>query len=120
MVLPLNLRRLTASEIPKHASKTRPQTPKEPFGYLSEEVEYDNADHSIHYGATLTKPANNNHFPTVIIISGSGTQDRDGNMFEHKTYLVLADLLTKQGIAVLRVDDRGIGKALLANQIQPF
>jgi pimeloyl-ACP methyl ester carboxylesterase len=78
-------------------------------------VEYDNADKTIHYGATLTKPSNQTGFPTVIIITGSGTQDRDGTMFGHKTYAVLADLLTKQGIAVLRVDDRGAGKSNLGN-----
>ena len=74
---------------------------------------YKNADSSLQYGATFTKPAQGSNFPTVIIISGSGTQDRDGTMFGHKTYAVLADLLTKQGIAVLRVDDRGAGKSSL-------
>ena len=110
----LNMKRLTADEIPEPpAPIVRTQTPKQPYGYASEDVEYDNADKSVHYGATLTKPTQGKDFPTVIIISGSGTQDRDGNMFEHKTYAVLADLLTKQGIAVLRVDDRGIGKSTL-------
>ncbi len=112
---PLDMKRLKEDEIPKQEVKIRPQTPKEPFGYIAEEVEYENADKSIHYGATLTKPKDQNSFPTVIIISGSGTQDRDGSMFGHKTYAVLADLLTKQGIAVLRVDDRGAGKSNLGN-----
>lgn len=89
----------------------RPQTPQPPFNYSIEEVEYENADHSVHYGATLTKPNNKKNFPTVIIISGSGTQDRDGTLFGHKLYWVLADYLTNQGIAVLRVDDRGAGKS---------
>ncbi len=89
----------------------RPQTPKPPFNYSIEEVEYDNADHSVHYGATLTTPRNKKNFPTVIIISGSGTQDRDGTLFDHKLYWVLADYLTNNGIAVLRVDDRGAGKS---------
>jgi hypothetical protein len=113
---PLDMKRLKDDEIPKAAEgKVRVQTPKEPFGYSSEEVEYDNVDKTIHYGATLTKPNNQTSFPTVIIISGSGTQDRDGTMFGHKTYAVLADLLTKQGVAVLRVDDRGAGKSNLGN-----
>ena len=108
---PLNMKRLKEADIPKEEVKIRPQTPKAPFGYFVEEVEYDNADKTLHYGATFTKPTNQTSFPTVIIISGSGTQDRDGTMFGHKTYAVLADLLTKKGIAVLRVDDRGAGKS---------
>jgi pimeloyl-ACP methyl ester carboxylesterase len=112
---PLDMKRLKEDEIPKQEVKIRPQSPKEPFGYLAEEVEYENADKSLHYGATLTKPKELSNFPTVIIISGSGTQDRDGSMFGHKSYAVLADLLTKQGIAVLRVDDRGAGKSNLGN-----
>lgn len=112
---PLDMKRLKDDEVPKGEVKVRAQTPKEPFGYIAEEVEYDNADKSIHYGATLTKPNNQTSFPTVIIISGSGTQDRDGSIFGHKTYAVLADLLTKQGVAVLRVDDRGAGKSNLGN-----
>lgn len=111
---PLNMKRLNERDIPKPPpTVVRPQTPKEPFGYFAEEVIYKNADQSIQYSATLTKPSQGEHFPTVILISGSGTQDRDGTMFGHKTYAVLADLLTKQGIAVLRVDDRGAGKSTL-------
>ena len=89
------------------------QTPKPPFPYRSEEVTYDNKDKSVHYGGTLSTPNGAGPFPAVVIISGSGTQDRDGTMFGHKSYAVLADYLTRQGIAVLRVDDRGIGKSSL-------
>lgn len=111
---PLNMKRLDEKDIPKPPSApVRPQTPKAPLGYIAEEVIYKNADSSLQYGATFTKPAQGSNFPTVILISGSGTQDRDGSMFGHKTYGVLADLLTKQGIAVLRVDDRGAGKSSL-------
>jgi pimeloyl-ACP methyl ester carboxylesterase len=112
----LNLKRGNAAE--KAALPTiqvRPQTPKPPFGYVSEEVEYDNADKSVHYGATFTRPNGNGKYPAVIIISGSGTQDRDGTIFGHKLYWILADYLTKNGIAVLRVDDRGAGKSTLGN-----
>ncbi|HQR93290.1 MAG TPA: alpha/beta hydrolase [Sediminibacterium sp.] len=110
----LNMKRVEEKDIPKPPTvPVRPQTPKAPFGYLAEEVIYKNADSSLQYGATFTKPSQGTNFPTVILISGSGTQDRDGTMFGHKTYAVLADLLTKQGIAVLRVDDRGIGKSSL-------
>ncbi len=106
--------RLKESDIPKPAAtKIRPQTPKVPFDYSIEEVEYDNADKSVHFGATLTMPKNISNFPTVIIISGSGSQDRDGTMLGHKLYWVLADYLTKNGIGVLRVDDRGAGVSSL-------
>jgi len=96
----------------------RPQTPKPPFPYKSEDVEYDNADKSIHFGATFTVPLpdpNVNYFrapvyPTVLLITGSGKQDRDETIFDHKSFAVIADHLTRQGIAVLRVDDRDIGK----------
>ncbi len=96
----------------------RPQTPKPPFGYFSEDVEYDNSDKSLHYGATFTRPDGGGKYPAVIIIRGSGTQDRDGTMMKgHKPYWVLADYLTKNGIAVLRVDDRGAGKSSLGPDI---
>jgi pimeloyl-ACP methyl ester carboxylesterase len=88
----------------------RPQTPVPPYTYNIEDVAYDNADKSVHFGATLTRPKGNGRFPAVIIISGSGPQDRDGTLFGHQLYAVLADHLTKSGIAVLRVDDRGVGK----------
>ncbi|MEP7236643.1 MAG: alpha/beta hydrolase [Ferruginibacter sp.] len=96
----------------------RPQTPKPPFPYKSEDVEYDNADRSIHFGATFTVPLpdpNVNYFrapvyPTVLLITGSGKQDRDETIFDHKSFAIIADYLTRQGIAVLRVDDRDMGK----------
>lgn len=91
----------------------RPQTPKAPFDYYSEELSFSNADKTVEFGATLTLPKNKKDFPTVILISGSGAQDRDGTMFDHKIYWVLADHLTKAGIGVLRVDDRGAGKTSL-------
>jgi uncharacterized protein len=97
----------TTFELPK-----RPQTPKPPFNYLSEEVIYSNADNSINYGATFTKLNSiiNKKYPAVLLITGSGKQDRDENIFDHKPFAVIADYLTKRGIAVLRVDDRGMGK----------
>lgn len=91
----------------------RPQTPKAPFDYSSEEFYYANADQTVQFGATLTLPRNKTDFPTVVLISGSGAQDRDGSMFDHKIYWVLADHLTKAGIGVLRVDDRGAGTTSL-------
>jgi pimeloyl-ACP methyl ester carboxylesterase len=91
----------------------RPQTPKPPVDYTVEELSYTNADQTVQFGATLTIPKNKASFPTVVLISGSGSQDRDGTLYDHKIYWVLADHLTKAGIGVLRVDDRGAGKTSL-------
>ncbi len=88
----------------------RPQMPVKPFPYRSEEVGYDNSQHpGVHLAGTLTLPAGTEPFPAVLLITGSGSQDRDGTIFEHKPFLVLADYLTRRGVAVLRVDDRGMG-----------
>lgn len=115
---PLGIKKITdAEKASLSADKVRPQTPKQPYGYYSEEVEYDNADKSLHYGATFTRPDGDRKYPAVIIISGSGTQDRNGTMMGHQPYWVLADYLTKNGIAVLRVDDRGAGKSSLGPDI---
>jgi uncharacterized protein len=92
------------------AAPARPQTPVPPFSYHSEDVEYDNADRSIHFGATLTYPNAGSPFTTILLITGSGIQDRDETVFGHKPFAVLADFLTKKGYAVMRVDDRTAGK----------
>lgn len=114
----LDMKRITdAEKAALSKDPVRPQTPKQPYGYYSEDVEYDNADKSLHYGATFTRPNGKGKYPAVIIITGSGTQDRDGTIFGHKLYWVLADYLTKNGIAVLRVDDRGAGKSTLGKDI---
>jgi pimeloyl-ACP methyl ester carboxylesterase len=81
----------------------------EPFPYRNEEVEYPNAAASITLAGTLTMPETGGPFPAAILISGSGAQDRDEMVFGHRPFLVMADYLTRQGIAVLRVDDRGVG-----------
>jgi alpha/beta superfamily hydrolase len=93
------------------AEKPKQQTPQPPFNYKVEEVEYDNADKSVHLGATLTYPSTGSKFPAAILISGSGQQDRDESIMGHKPFAVIADHLTKLGFAVLRVDDRGVGKS---------
>jgi uncharacterized protein len=114
--LPLNLTKTSNQATIKKVN--RPQTPLPPYPYKSEDVEYDNADKSIHFGGTFTVPLpkpNTNYFrapvyPTVLLITGSGQQDRDETIFGHKSFAVIADYLTRQGIAVLRVDDRDKGK----------
>jgi pimeloyl-ACP methyl ester carboxylesterase len=88
----------------------RPQTPKPPFPYTVEEVRYPNVAAGIEIGGTLTLPSGPGPHPVVLLITGSGAQDRDETLFGHKPFAVIADRLTRDGIAVLRVDDRGVGK----------
>lgn len=104
--LPLNLKK-----VEKATTLNRPQTPKGPFPYNSEDVEYTNAKTKNTLAGTLTLPKGDGPFPVVLLISGSGAQDRDETIFEHKPFFVIADHLTRSGIAVLRVDDRGYGKS---------
>ena len=89
----------------------RPQEPKGPFAYISEDVQFTNSQDQITLAGTLTFPDKTGKFPAVILISGSGPQNRDSEIFGHKSFLLLADLLTKNGIAVLRYDDRGTAKS---------
>jgi len=94
------------------AERLRPQVPIEPFGYLVEEVTYENPlAEGVTLAGTLTLPDGKGPFPAAILISGSGPQDRDETVFGHQPFLVLADHLTKQGIAVLRYDDRGTAQS---------
>ena len=89
----------------------RPQTPAPPFPYTSEEVTFRNEKENFSLAGTLTLPKGEGPFPGVVFISGSGPQDRDETIFNHKPFLVLADHLTRNGIAVLRYDDRGVGES---------
>lgn len=91
----------------KVAPPNRPQTPKEPFPYKSEDVTYRSGDLTI--AGTLTKPEGSGPFPAVLLITGSGAQDRNEELFGHKPFLLVADTLTRAGYAVLRTDDRGVG-----------
>ncbi len=85
----------------------RPQEPTKPYSYYSEDVIFDNKTAGISLAGTLTLPKKEGVFPVVILISGSGPQNRDEELLGHKPFLVLSDYLTKNGIAVLRYDDRG-------------
>jgi pimeloyl-ACP methyl ester carboxylesterase len=89
----------------------RPQEPKKPYPYKDEEVSFSNPEAGITLAGTLTVPPSDGPFPAVVLITGSGPQDRDEALLGHKPFLVLSDYLTRQGIAVLRYDDRGIGKS---------
>jgi uncharacterized protein len=84
-----------------------PQEPKEPFPYYPEEVTFINKKDQITLAGTLTLPAKEGKFPAVVLITGSGPQNRDEELLGHKPFLVLSDYLTRNGIAVLRFDDRG-------------
>ena len=87
----------------------RPQEPRPPFPYGVEEVTYHNADDSTRFAATLTLPPGDGPFPAAVLITGSGAQNRDETVMGHRPFLVIADHLTRHGIAVLRADDRGVG-----------
>jgi pimeloyl-ACP methyl ester carboxylesterase len=78
---------------------------------VEELVTYENKKAGVKLAATMTLPRGTGPFPAVLLITGSGPQDRDETIFGHKPFLVLADYLTRRGIAVLRADDRGIGKS---------
>jgi pimeloyl-ACP methyl ester carboxylesterase len=112
--LPLTMTKTSDTATVKQ--QRRPQTPKPPFPYETKDVEYWNADKSIRFGGTLTYPKTDaanpdkKTFPAVILITGSGQQDRDETILDHKPFAVIADNLTKNGFLVLRVDDRGMGQ----------
>jgi uncharacterized protein len=87
----------------------RPQDPQKPYPYIEEEVTYENKIDGVKLAGTLTLPRSKEPSPAVVLITGSGLQDRNETVAGHRPFLVLADHLTRLGIAVLRVDDRGAG-----------
>jgi len=106
---PLTLHRGPEPAAVAEVRKPRPQEPVKPYPYRSEDVAYENTAEHVHLAGTLTLPEGKGPFPTVLLITGSGAQDRDETLLGHKPFLVLSDALTRRGIAVLRVDDRGMG-----------
>jgi len=88
----------------------RPQEPARPLPYQEIEVSYDSAP-GVKLAATLTLPTGKGPFPAVLLVTGSGPQDRDEALAGHRPFYVLADYLTRRGVAVLRADDRGTGKS---------
>ncbi len=89
----------------------RPQEPSKPFPYTEQDVIFQNPQDSIFLAGTVTIPFGEGPFPGVVLISGSGPQNRDEELYGHRPFLVLADFLTKHGFAVLRYDDRGVAKS---------
>ena len=95
---------------PGASKRSRPQTPVAPFPYQTEDVSFSNGDAQLK--GTLTLPQNcNRQTPVLLMVTGSGLQNRDEEIFEHKPFAVLADALARQGIATLRYDDRGFGES---------
>ena len=89
----------------------RPQEPQPPFNYKTEDVTFENKEAKIKLAGTLTLPNGNGNFPAIVLVSGSGPQNRNEELFGHKPFLLLADYLTKNGYAVLRYDDRGVAES---------
>jgi pimeloyl-ACP methyl ester carboxylesterase len=99
---------LVFKRVEKVESLNRPQNPKPPYPYDAQDVSYETSG-GIKLAGTLTLPRGLGPFPAALMITGSGPQDRDEALMGHKPFLVIADYLTRRGIAVLRVDDRGMG-----------
>lgn len=89
--------------------RNRPQLPVAPFPYIAQEVIFDTTHPEVSPVGTLTYPEQGGPFPAVVLVAGTGAHQRDGNISLHKSMLVLADHLTRQGFAVLRYDKRGVG-----------
>jgi uncharacterized protein len=102
---------LVVKKVDKITEINRPQEPKEPFPYNSEDVFFENKTDKIFLAGTLTFPKEGTNFPAAILISGSGPQNRDEELLGHKPFLVLSDHLTRNGYAVLRFDDRGVAES---------
>ena len=97
------------------AEVKRPQMPKAPYPYETEEVTFRNEADGATLSGTLTWPVgyNKNQKPVMVLfVSGSGQQNRDEEVMNHKPFLVIADYLARQGIATLRYDDRATGKSV--------
>ena len=105
MTFPLNLVKAEKKE----QQKTRPQDPQPPFNYHIEEVTFVNEKEGNTLAGTLTIPEGEGPFPAMVLVSGSGQQDRDEELMNHRPFWIIADYCALHGIAVLRYDDRGVG-----------
>lgn len=94
-----------------NGQKAKPQEPQKPYGYAIEQVDFINKEAGISLSGTLTYPKKGKNLPAVVLISGSGPQDRNSEVFGHKPFWVIAHYLSNNGFAVLRFDDRGVGKS---------
>lgn len=107
----LLLRRVTDEPLVAEPAALRPQTPQAPFPYDVQEVSFENASAGIQLSGTLTLPQGESSLPGVVLISGSGPQDRNESILGHQPFWVIADHLSRHGVAVLRFDDRGVGQS---------
>jgi pimeloyl-ACP methyl ester carboxylesterase len=106
------LEAVAAEEFAEQMTPKRPQNPKPPFPYAVEEIKFDNSKApGVTLAGTLTIPKGDGPHPAVVLISGSGQQDRDETIAEHKPFWIIADHLSRNGIAVLRYDDRGFAES---------
>jgi uncharacterized protein len=105
--LPLNL----SKEKVEKTTKAKPQEPSKPYPYYTEDVVFNNEKDKITLAGTLSLPTKEGNYPVVVLISGSGPQNRDEELLGHKPFLIIADYLTKNGIGVLRYDDRGTAES---------
>jgi len=99
---------LTRGEI---AAVIRPQDPVPPYPYNTEDVRFENEEAGITLAGTLSWPKEGKNFPIAILVTGSGRQNRNEEVVGHRPFLVLSDYLTRNGIAVLRYDDRGVAES---------
>ncbi|MDI1233094.1 MAG: alpha/beta fold hydrolase [bacterium] len=106
-IFPLKMSRIRIQE----RSQTRPQEPTGELPYSDKQVSFENKLDHLNLKGTLTMPKGTGPFPAVVLISGSGPQNRNSAVFDHQPFLVLSDYLTRHGIAVLRYDDRGTGES---------
>lgn len=106
---PVKVTKLAPGEAPK--AHARPQEPKPPYPYELEDVTFENKAAGIRLAGTLVRPSSPGPHPAVVMVSGSGPQDRDEALLGHRPFLVIADHLVRNGIAVLRYDDRGVAKS---------
>ena len=93
------------------AAPPRPQTPRPPFPYQSADITFRNEKAGVTLAGTYTVPADKGPFPAVVLLTGSGPEDRNETILGHQPFAVLADYLTRRGMAVLRFDDRGVGQS---------
>lgn len=107
--LSLTLKRKVASVVA--VSSEKPQTPIAPFAYKTEDVKFNSTAPGVQMAGIISRPTADKKYPAVILISGSGPQNRDEQLGSHKPFAVIADFLTKKGFLVLRYDDRGVGES---------
>lgn len=106
-----NIPLLLSREKIEKVAVQKSQEPQKPYPYYTEDIQIENTQAQIKLAATLSLPKQEGKFPVVVLISGSGPQNRDEEIMGHKPFLVLSDYLVRQGIGVLRYDDRGTGES---------